>query len=403
MDPMIDPGSSIPELIRFIKHSFRECEFDEVQNILMEREKSMKVEMEKLVRDCDELKKQVDVLERSKVYTESEKRDLEGKLQKRGEELDKMIVQTKEKFEKLSSEKHDVEEKLVRSSEKCEEMDERLVKMGKEIEELRREKLSANKIIWELKAKEIEADRVVQELKRENDEAVHTIDELRAEKMKSDKAVGVYENDLDPRILKLERSIAKMLSVNVEDLASLANSDGFAAAAIDAEVEENSQNGEVNPEEDRAIVSPKVPAISGSHTSVTQPEKTVPSSGAAENVPTEKTVSSSGAAENVVIVIDDSDSDDETSIPDTSCGQRNKDERKDSREDSVMNCSKRRKISTSATPSRCSSLSSRVKERDGACAAVGVDSTDSDDELISDAYMNNLVAKIQRIRGSKKD
>ncbi|XP_057810219.1 uncharacterized protein LOC131024701 isoform X1 [Salvia miltiorrhiza] len=326
MEPMIDPSSSIPELIKFIKHSFRECEFDEVQNTLMEREKSMKVEMEKLVRECDELKKQVDFLERSKGYSELEKCDLEEKLrenQKKGEELDKMIVQTNEKFEKLRSEKHDVENELVRSIGKCEEMDERLVKMGKEIEELRRESLCANKTIEELKAKEIEADRVAHELKRQNNEA---------------------------------------------------------AAATDAELEKNLQHGEVNPEEDRATESPEFPAISGSHTSVMQ------SGGEA---PAEKIVASSSAAGKVVIVICDSDSDDETRIPDTSSGQ-----------------TKRRKISTSATPSRCCSLpSSRVEERAGAFqksrTVDRIDSTDSDGS-ISAGCMNNLIATIESKGNNKK-
>ncbi|XP_057810208.1 uncharacterized protein LOC131024696 isoform X2 [Salvia miltiorrhiza] len=326
MEPMIDPSSSIPELIKFIKYSFRKCEFDEVQNTLMEREKSMKVEMEKLVRECDELKKQVDFLERSKGYSELEKCDLEEKLresQKKGEELDKMIVQTNEKFEKLRSEKHDVENELVRSIGKCEEMDERLAKMGKEIEELRRESLCANKTIEELKAKEIEADRVVQELKRQNNEA---------------------------------------------------------AAAIDTELEKNMQNGEVNPEEDRATESPEFPAISGSHASVMQ---------SGGEVPAEKTVSSSSAAGKVVIVICDSDSDGETCIPDTSSGQ-----------------TKRRKISTSATPSNCHSLpSSRIEERAGALqkSRTGhrIDSTDSDDS-ISAGYTNNLIATIESKGNNKK-
>ncbi|XP_057810212.1 uncharacterized protein LOC131024697 isoform X2 [Salvia miltiorrhiza] len=322
---MIDPSSSIPELIKFIKHSFRKCEFDEVQNTLMEREKSMKVEMEKLVRDCDELKKQVDFLERCLGYSELEKCDLEEKLresQKRGDELDKMLVQTNEKFEKLRREKHDVENELVRSIGKYEEMDERLIKMGKEIEELRRESLSANKTIEELKAKEIEADRVAQELKRQNNETAPT----------------------------------------------------------DTELEKNMQNGEVNPEEDRATESPEFPAISGSHLSVMQ---------SGGEVPAEKTVASSSAAGKVVIVICDSDSNDETRIPDTSSWQ-----------------TKGRKISTSATPSRCRSLpSSRVEERAGALqkshTGDRIDSTDSDDS-ISAGYTNNLIATIESKGNNKK-
>ncbi|XP_057810196.1 protein CROWDED NUCLEI 1-like isoform X2 [Salvia miltiorrhiza] len=171
---MINRGSPIPELINLIKHSFRECEFDEVQNTLMEREKIMKVEMENVVRDRDSLKKQVDILENTHGYMELEKIDLEEKLrmsQRRGKEMDEMIVQMKQKFEKL-----------------WEEMDERFIKMRNEFEELRQESIYANKTMEEMKAKEIEADCVVQEMKRKNVEAVQIVDELRAKKMKSKKA-----------------------------------------------------------------------------------------------------------------------------------------------------------------------------------------------------------------------
>ncbi|KAG6397107.1 hypothetical protein SASPL_143271 [Salvia splendens] len=212
--------------------------------------------------------------------------------------------------------------------------------MGKEIEELRPEKLSATKAIEELTVKEVEAYRVAQELKRKNAEALQTIEELRVKKMKSDKAVGFYENDLDPRISKLERTLANLFSVDVEDL-------------------------------DGAPVPP------------------------------------SHAAGNIVIVIDDSDSgsDNETSVPDSSSGKRNKEDRTDSSEDSLLSTTKRRKLSSSATPSR-SSLPSRVEERVDALQQPRtldcVDSTDSDDDLISDEHMNNLVATCQsKVRSTK--
>ncbi|KAL1569156.1 myosin heavy chain, non-muscle-like [Salvia divinorum] len=390
---MIDSTSSIPELIEFLKPSFRECEYDEVQGILVDREKTVKIEMENLVRERDELKKQVEFLETSKGYTELEKCNLEEKLgrsERIGEELDKKILQMSEKFEKLRNEKTVVEEKLVRSSEKFGEMDEMMVEMGKEIEELRREKLSATKTIEELKVKGVEVDRVAQELKREIAEALHTIEELRVKKLKSDKAVGFYENDLDPRISKLERTLANLLSVNVEDLPCLAKEDGFAA---ETEGEAILRNGEVNleEEEDMAIVLREAPAISGGE------------------VPTQKTVlvPPSHATGNVVIVIDDSDSDSEheTSVPDTSSGQINTEDRTDSSEDSLMSAIKRRKLSSSATPSHCS-WPRRVEERvDGVQqprTVDFVDSTDSDDELISDDHMNNLVATCESKVRSRK-
>ncbi|XP_042018642.1 myosin heavy chain, non-muscle-like [Salvia splendens] len=393
---MIDSTSSVPELIEFLKPSFRDCEYDEVQGILVDREKRVKFEIENLVTERDELKKHVEFLEKSKGYTELEKCELEEKLgrsERRGKELDKKIMQMSEKLEKLRNEKTVVEEKLVWSSEKIGEMDESMVELGKEIEELRSEKLSATKTIEELRAKEVEADRVVQELKRKNAEALQTIEELRVKKMKSDKAVGFYENDLDPRILKLERTLANLFSVDVEDL------DGLAAKA-EAEGKAISPNGEVNlEEEDMAIVLREAPAVSGSHSRVMQ---------SGGEVPTQKTVPMppSHAAGNVVIVIDDSDSgsDNETSIPDSSSRKINED-RTDSSEDSLMSPTKRRKLSASATPSRCS-FPSRVEERVDALQQPRsldcVDSTDSDDDLISDDHMNNLVATCQsKVRSTK--
>lgn len=140
--------------------------------------------------------------------------------------------------------------------------------------------------------------------------------------------------------------------------------------------------------------------LAGSHSRVMQ---------SGGEVPTQKTVPvpPSHAARNDVIVIDDSESgsDNETSAPDSSSRKLNREDRTESSEDSLMSPTKRRRLNASATPSRCS-FPSRVEERVDALQQPRtldcVDSTDSDDDLISDDHMNNLVATCQsKVRSTK--
>ncbi|KAH6755050.1 hypothetical protein C2S53_018573 [Perilla frutescens var. hirtella] len=404
----IHPGLSIPELIKLIKHSFRECEFDEVQNGLMEREKNMKLEIEELVRDRDSLKKEIDLLEKTNSYTELEKCGVEEKLgisQRRCQELDKEIVQMGEMIRILRGEKLGVEEKLEHSNRKGEDMDERLLKMEREIEVLRREKLDANRTIEELKQKETEAGRIVQELKHKNVEASRTIDELRAQKMGSDKVAEVYYSriaNLDKSILKFETRLSKMLSVDVEDFPNLVNEmDDCALTSNHSKGEENgnatspkvratcdnsagsqgvglSQKGGVKlahlvvKEDDASVVCTypcSVPAVAkscgtfqddeGQKPGVKVSVATVMQSGGGE-VPTGKTQPPCS-----VIVICDSDDetdpvDTTTHIPSTSSGLTTKRNRAERIEDSPVNSTAKRERSTFAQPSRCSSLPSRV-------------------------------------------
>ncbi|KAH6821503.1 hypothetical protein C2S53_009741 [Perilla frutescens var. hirtella] len=165
---------STPELIKL--------KFDEVQNIMKEREKNMKMEMEKVVRERDALKKEMDLLEKSQSSANLEKCSLEEKLCKlesRCELLDKRLLEMEEKIQKSRIDKLDVERKLKRSETKCDD----------------------------LKRKEIERERVVRKLERKNEE-------LRVKKMESDKAAEVYKNRIDyleSMMLKLKK-LTKVLN-----------------------------------------------------------------------------------------------------------------------------------------------------------------------------------------------
>ncbi|KAL8551755.1 hypothetical protein ACS0TY_000720 [Phlomoides rotata] len=164
--PSINPNLPIPELIKITQHSNRECDFLEVQSILMEREKKMQIEIQNLQMGHDSAKKQA--------------------LQE--------VAGLKKK-------------KLRRSRRKCKALNEettslnfRVVKLGEEIEGLKQGK---------------------EELKRHNVEAAKALDELRERKRESDELAKLYECSFEARITKVEGSLARLLNVKVEDLAKL--------------------------------------------------------------------------------------------------------------------------------------------------------------------------------------
>ncbi|KAH6763318.1 hypothetical protein C2S52_020751 [Perilla frutescens var. hirtella] len=135
-----NPSLSTPELMKL--------KFDEVQNIMIEREKNIKMEMAKLVRECDSLKKEVDFLEISQSSTNLEKCSLEQKLERsegRCEELEKQVVEMEEKIQKLRSEKLDIEEKLGKSERRCDDLDTRIVEIEEKVQKFRSEKLDVER------------------------------------------------------------------------------------------------------------------------------------------------------------------------------------------------------------------------------------------------------------------
>ena len=81
-----------------------------------------------------------------------------------------------------------------------------------EVEKLRKEKL--------------EADMTVQELTRKLVEANQVIEDLKQKKAESDRLAMLYKGRLEslaPRIITVEKSLAQVLGVDVEELAGLVN------------------------------------------------------------------------------------------------------------------------------------------------------------------------------------
>ncbi|KAL7111791.1 hypothetical protein ACP275_05G112000 [Erythranthe tilingii] len=206
----ITEGLPIPELINSIRHSFRECEYDEVRNVLMDHEKKTRVEMENLVKDRDLIKEELRLLEKTHSLTYLKNLKTEEKLErslKECEELKRTIKKLEEK-KGVSSDRQIKVENMYNEVSACNsKIDEALLKMGEEIEGLRKEKLDA---------KEAAA-----ELRRENVEAKREMDELMKKKLESDMECEAYKSKLDelePRIMKIEEALSSIFNVKVEDL-----------------------------------------------------------------------------------------------------------------------------------------------------------------------------------------
>ncbi|KAL3619221.1 hypothetical protein CASFOL_036791 [Castilleja foliolosa] len=198
-ETLISTSIPISELMKHIKNSFLERHFAEVQNVLTEREKAMKLEIENLKRDRDSARKELRLIEIEKSRTE-------GKLHKLEETITRLLKE-KSAYTKDSESIKEKNELIAKLKEEINELKNR---MGQEIEDLRHERLAATRSVLELKRKNLEANR--------------TIDELRLKKSEADK-VELNRSRLDslaPRIVEIEELLADILNVNVGDLAGLA-------------------------------------------------------------------------------------------------------------------------------------------------------------------------------------
>lgn len=206
---------SIPELFKIVRHSFRESEFDEVEQILVEREKRIKIEMQDLQRDLDSTKNVARLLESSQGLAELEKLKIEEKLllsQSKCQDLD-------EKLARLSEE-HRV------SCDRAKRAEERHETLSKEFSEMISENnmliLELNGKIKELQDKNSENEQLVVKYKEESkslETKISNFDELRREKMESHNWV----KNLGSRVMIMETELANMLNVKVEDLAILSD------------------------------------------------------------------------------------------------------------------------------------------------------------------------------------
>ncbi|KAL3498963.1 hypothetical protein ACH5RR_041695 [Cinchona calisaya] len=113
--PSISEKSSIHELISFIKSSFRQKDYDEVERLLISREEKLRMELSSLKRDYESMKKDHDLMEEKHGLVEL--KNLEFK-----EELEKWKLEC----ETLMKEKREVEEKFVRLNNEFMEYDARV-------------------------------------------------------------------------------------------------------------------------------------------------------------------------------------------------------------------------------------------------------------------------------------
>ncbi|CAA3006221.1 WEB family protein At1g12150 [Olea europaea subsp. europaea] len=197
--PKISSSSSIQELIKFLEYSFLKSDFDEVQNILTDRENSMKMERESFERDRRSIKKEIDLLE--------------GKLK----EKSKMILQLNRKIEELTNQKLGSEQIAVKYEEKIKSMND-------EVEKLNCERLEAEQTVevYKKRFEDLVAVKYEEKIKSLNDE----VEKLKCEKLDADQTVEVYKKrfeDLTARFGNTEQILAKIFKVGINDLSNLAN------------------------------------------------------------------------------------------------------------------------------------------------------------------------------------
>ncbi|KAL8540791.1 hypothetical protein ACS0TY_002130 [Phlomoides rotata] len=226
---MATPGLSIPELLKIIRYSFRESEFAEVQEILMDRERKMKIEIQDLRRDLDSTKKDAHLLESSRSLAELEKLGIEDKLQRsqsKCKELNDKITRLSEEYKvscdraKRAEDCHDKVSKEFSNiiSEKNDLILE-LKLVNSKISELKNTIEENELLVVELRRKQSEADKEVAELRRQNFEATRKLNESRQEKMGPDSKL----ENMAHRVMRGETGLGNKLNVKVEEgLASLA-------------------------------------------------------------------------------------------------------------------------------------------------------------------------------------
>lgn len=202
--PTINQASSIPDLMNYLKYAFCEYEFNEVQEILLEREKKMKMEIEILTRDHDVIKEEARLLERTQGLAEFQKLQFEEKLQKCRRKCEKL----KETSQRLNEEQRVLSDRAKRAEERSEGNSKILKKKNELICEL-------NEKIDELDRKNVESEHLVGVYQ----DRVKKLDRL----VESYEQAELYESGLQLRVMKVEAALAKILNVKVEDLGNLAD------------------------------------------------------------------------------------------------------------------------------------------------------------------------------------
>ncbi|KAG8382159.1 hypothetical protein BUALT_Bualt05G0047700 [Buddleja alternifolia] len=237
---MIGPSSSIPELIKSIRHSFRDCEFDEVQKILTDRDKNTKMEIENLVRDRDRITKEVRLLERSHGLAELENSKLEQKCEELEEKITRLIEEERVSSHREKRAKERSDKVCDENAKMASEKNKIIFELNDKINELNNKNLESERLLGFLNekfrcldAKAAKMEKVIKDLQHEKLNASRTMDELRVAKLESDKAAELNKKrfeDLAPRIVKVEEALANILNVKVENVAKIVDDLDNAAA-----------------------------------------------------------------------------------------------------------------------------------------------------------------------------
>ncbi|KAL3844507.1 hypothetical protein ACJIZ3_001910 [Penstemon smallii] len=316
IESTISPRLPIPELIRLIRYSYRESEFNEVQNILMDREENMKMELKNHVRECDLLRKEVCLLNRAQGFSGLDNFKFEEKFlgsQRECEELKEKISRLVEDLKLLSDNEKKAEKRYAKVcgqySKMVNEKNKTICELNVKINELKSKQSNSERMIGEYKDKLNILDIRVLDMTKEMEDLRHekwvvdqTVDELRLQNLESDKTAELNKKMLESltaRIGKVEEAFASMLNVNVEDLANITKNNGSSADTEGEHVNVlctkgekecsgngSTQVGSLADDRNGVFMSPGVRSTcnsSGSGSSKKDDENLVPSSGTRED------------------------------------------------------------------------------------------------------------------------
>ncbi|KAL2236682.1 cingulin-like [Sesamum indicum] len=239
----------IPELVESMAKLFYLGQFDEVKNILMDRENMIRTQMESLGRDalermqgmtelerskfeerlrdsqreCETLKEKIATLNADRESNDGARRGQEGLVgvcedhTKMLEARNVIILELNKKLTLLENQILEGDQVVRVCQDKLKGFEERMVQLDVEVETLKQQKMEANETVEQLKHELSKFERREEKLRKKNMEACELLEQLRqqilaaeAHTMRSDEAIKKLkrkELEADRTVQKLRREV----------------------------------------------------------------------------------------------------------------------------------------------------------------------------------------------------
>ncbi|KAK4389205.1 hypothetical protein Sango_2257500 [Sesamum angolense] len=239
----------IPELVESMARLFYLGEFDDVKNILMDRENMIRTQTESLGRDalermqgmaelerskfeerlresqreCEVLKEEIARLNADRVSNDGERRGQEGSVgvcednTKMLEARNAIILELNKKLTLLENQILERDQVVRVCEDKLKGLDSKVVQLNTEVETLKQQKMEADEIVEQLKHELSKFERREEKLRKKNMEACELLEQLRqqmlaaeAHTMRSDEVIKKLkrkELEADRTVQKLRREV----------------------------------------------------------------------------------------------------------------------------------------------------------------------------------------------------